>query len=236
MRRFFLQIFLTLPLFLIPLGCDHWMHPSPEKFSGTLELTEHGVGARVAGRLTSLTVDEGDSVKQGELISTLERYDQTKRDYERVSRIVRQGGASEQEMENAALALEDQQVISPVDGVILTKVHESGEVVAAGSPIVIVGDPQKMWVKIFVPEGVINRVQMNQPATLKFDGLSQTFRGHVSYIAPRAEFTPRNVQTEEERITQTFAVKVTLDERQPYLRPGVNTDVFLDLKEVKSEK
>jgi HlyD family secretion protein len=225
MPRSFLK-FLLLLLFLLPIACK----PTPEeKFSGTLEFTEHGIGARVAGRMLTMNVDEGDSVKQGELISTLDRYDQTKRDYERISKMVGQGGATQQEKELAQLAFEDQQVVSPIDGVVLTKVHESGEVVGAGSVIVILGDLQDSWVKIFIPEGWVNRVKMNQPATIKFDGLAQTFHGHVSFISPKAEFTPRNVQTEEERVTQTFAVKIKLDEREAYLRPGVNADVFLDL-------
>ena len=53
----------------------------------------------------------------------------------------------------------------------------------------------------------------------------------MSYIASQAEFTPRNVQTEEERITQTFAVKVTLDDPPEYLRPGVAADVTIQMEE-----
>jgi HlyD family secretion protein len=219
-----------LLVFLLTSGCNLWKNPSLQKFTGTLEFTEHGVGARVAGRLSSLRVDEGDEVKQNQLIATLERYDQTKRDYERISKLVHQGGATQQAVEQAGLTFEDQQIASPVEGVVLTKIHESGEVVATGSPVVVIGDRKKIWIKIFVPEGVINRVRMNQPATLKFDGLDQLFKGHVSFIAPKAEFTPRNVQTEEERVTQTFAVKVTLDEVESYLRPGVTAEVYLDLQ------
>ena len=127
--------------------------------------------------------------------------------------------------------MEDQEVLSPVDGVVLLKVREEGEILSAGSTIVDIGDRNNFWVKIFVPEGLINRVRLDQPAALKFDGLKRTFKGHVSYIAPRAEFTPRNIQTAEERITQTFGVKVSLDEKEDYLRPGVAVDVKLDLKD-----
>ena len=83
--------------------------------------------------------------------------------------------------------------------------------------------------KIFVPEGQINRVTLGDLATLRFDGLNRTYAGHVSFIAPKAEFTPRNVQTPEERITQTFAIKIALDDPDPSLRPGVAADVTMDL-------
>jgi membrane fusion protein YbhG len=224
------------PLFVLLLLFSLWgsegCKKSPEmKFSGTLEFTEHGVGPRVTGRLTSMTVEEGDEVKIGRLIATLERYDQAKRDYDRTQQLSQAGGASRQAVEQAGLTLEDQQILSPVEGVVLTKVHEAGEVVAAGSPVAVIGDREKIWVRVFIPEGLVSRIRMGQTAVLQFDGIARTFKGHVSFIAPKAEFTPRNVQTLEERVTQTFAVKIELDEREPYLRPGVTAEVTLDLSE-----
>jgi HlyD family secretion protein len=227
MKRY--KILFIFCSFLSLVACDRWLKPNPDLFTGTLEFTEHDVGARVPGRLSRLSVDEGDEVRQGQLIATLERYDQNKRDYDRLVQLSAQGGATRQSVEQAELSLQDQQITSPVDGVVLTKVHDSGEVVGAGDAVVVVGDRKKIWVRIFVPEGVVNRVKLNQTAALKFDGISRSFKGHVSFVAPQAEFTPRNVQTEEERITQTFAVKVMLDEIEPYLRPGVTAEVTLDL-------
>jgi len=224
-----LSSFLLFLNLLTLSSCDLWRKEPPGRFSGTLEFTEHGVGPRVTGRLVSMTLEEGQEVKMGERIATLERYDQAKRDYDRISDLSRAGGATRQAVEQAALTLEDQQIVSPVDGVVLTKVHEAGEVVAAGSPVAVIGDRGRIWVRIFIPEGLISRVQMGQEAKLRFDGISREFRGHVSFIAPRAEFTPRNVQTEEERVTQTFAVKIQLDEREPFIRPGVSANVSLNV-------
>ncbi len=219
---------LTVILISFLFSCGHNGGSRALNFSGTLELTEHALGAKVAGRIASLNVNEGDAVTKGQLLATLDRYEQAHKDYERVQNLVNQGGATQQSLEYAALALDDQQVVSPVNGVVLVKVHEIGETVMGGSPVVVVGDRSQLWVKIFVPEGKINQVQLNQPAVLSFDGLKQTFKGHVSFVAPQAEFTPRNVQTPEERITQTFAVKVVLDESPDYLRPGVAADVVLE--------
>ncbi len=224
-----LRVLAVCCLGLLLAGCDRLNGHSTLKLSGTLELTEHSVGARVAGRLQTLRVDDGDEVKTGQLIATLDRWDQTQRDYDRVRSLFERGGATLQAVEQAKLALEDQQVVSPVDGLVLLKVHEAGEVVAAGNPIVVIGDRARLWVRVYVPEGVISRVTAGEPATVSCDGLTRTFRGHVSFIAPKAEFTPRNVQTSEERVTQTFAVKVTLDDTEPSLRPGVAADVTLPL-------
>ena len=105
------------------------------------------------------------------------------------------------------------------------------EVLAAGAPVVVVGNRREVWVKVFVPENMVSRVEMGAPATLHFDGLDREFGGHVIFVSPQAEFTPRNVQTAEERVTQTFAVKVALDEVENYLRPGVAADVTLKLRE-----
>ena len=217
-------------------GCGLWNDVSKEKFSGTLELNEHVLGAKAAGRVMSLNVDEGSEIKKGDLLATLDRYVQTKKDYERAVELFKQGGGNRQTIEYAQLAMEDQAIIAPVDGVVLVKVHDAGEVVGAGSAVVVVGDRARYWVRIFIPEGMINRVRMGQPAKIKFDGLSQSLDGHVSFISSKAEFTPRNVQTAEERITQMFAVKVDIEHPPEFLRPGVACDVTIKMEIDRNNK
>ena len=220
---------IILLTFLLP-ACERLLFWRSAKFTGTLEATEHNVGARVAGRITDLLIDEGSKVKKGDLIAKLDRFEQAERDYLRAKGTFEKGGLSAQTLELAKLAYEDQQILSPVDGEVLIKVREKGEVVAAGSPVAVIGDLSKLWVRIFVPEGQINRVHIGEDADVALDGLKQTYRGHITFIATQAEFTPRNVQTPEERITQTFAVKVTLENLESNLRPGVAADVVLKEK------
>ncbi len=221
---------LLIGLMIVLSGCEFWNSDSRQTFSGTLEISEHVLGAKTAGRLATLSVDEGSQVKKGELLATLDRYEQAKKDYERAVTLFNDGGATRQAVEYAQLAVDDQTVVSVVDGVVLVKVREQGEVVGAGSPVVVVGDRSRYWVRIFIPQGIINRVRMDQPARIKFDGLDEPLSGRVMFIASKAEFTPRNVQTAEERVTQTFAVKVVIDNPPEYLRPGVSCDVTLDLE------
>jgi len=194
-------------------------------FSGTLEMTEHVLGVKAAGRLTTLSVKEGDLVHQGELLATFDRYEQDKKDYARLAVIYQNGGADQQSLENARLAMEDQQVISPLDGIVLVKSAETGEIIPAGGGVVVVGDPSDQWVKIFVSEDLMHQLSIGQTAVIAVDGSAKTYKGHVSFIADKAQFTPRNVQTPEERVTQTFAIKIAVDDADHDLHAGVAADV-----------
>jgi HlyD family secretion protein len=228
--RFRLYYLALISSFLLILtSCNRSSVPQELRLTGTLELTEHSVGARVAGTIVELNVKEGDEVKRGQVLAILDRFDQTKRDYERAEMNLKSGGGSEQAAELAKLDFGDQQIISPIDGVVLTKIREVGEVISPGTAILDLGDRTDLWIRVYVLEGYINHVRMGQPAKVHFDGLDQEFKGHVSFIATKAEFTPRNVQTPEERVTQAFAIKVTLDNPPTYLHPGVAADVTIDL-------
>ncbi len=194
-------------------------------FSGTMEMTEHVLGIKVAGRLTTLNVKEGDQVKQGQLLATFDRFEQNKKDYARADVLYQNGGADHQTLENARLAMEDQQVISPLDGIVLVKSAETGEIIPAGGGVVVIGDPKDQWVKIFVSEDLMHQLSIGQKATIAVDGSDKKYNGHVSFIADKAEFTPRNVQTPEERVTQTFAIKIAVDNADEDLHAGVAADV-----------
>ncbi len=220
---------------LLFLGCfaSCWHRGSEQvsRFSGTLELTEHALGFPVSGRVAVLHVDEGDEVKLGQEIARLERYALARREYERLADLLQKGGTHRQAVEEAEQNMLDQRVLAPTSGIVLTKVHDTGEVVGSNSPLLILGDRSQVWVRIFVPEGLVNRVRLGQKAQVYLDGIAESLSGTVRYVAPQAEFTPRNVQTPEERVTQTFAVKVYLDDPSLDLKVGVPADVTLALSE-----
>lgn len=206
-------------------GCSGKTDFKHMTFSGTMEMTEHVLGVKAAGRLTTLNVKEGDQVHKGQLLATFDRFEQDKKDYARVEVLYKNGGADQQTLENARLTMEDQQVVSPLDGVVLVKSTETGEIVPAGGGAVVIGDPKDQWVKIFLSEDLMHQLSINQTATIAVDGSNKTYKGHVSFIADKAEFTPRNVQTPEERVTQTFAVKIAVDDADENLHAGVAADV-----------
>lgn len=88
---------------------------------------------------------------------------------------------------------------------------EKGEVVGAGAAVVTLLDPQDLWVKVYLSPLELKHVRLQQPVSLQLDAWpDQRFAGKVVYVSSQAEFTPRNIQTREERIHQVFAVKVKL--------------------------
>ena len=128
----------------------------------------------------------------------------------------------------AHVALEDLQVTSPVEGVVTRKHAEVGETLGAGRPVVTVTDISRPWVRVYIPETQIGKVRLGAAAKVKVDTFpNRDFDGRVSYVSSQAEFTPKNVQTQEERVKLVFAVNVTLDNLNGTLKPGMPADVYI---------
>jgi HlyD family secretion protein len=119
---------------------------------------------------------------------------------------------------------------SPINGVVLRKHVEPGEVVAAGTPIVTIADLDDIWVRIYVPETQLGRVKLGQTGEVTTDSYrGKIYRGRVIYVSSEAEFTPKTIQTFEERVKLVFAVKVKVDNPAQELKPGMPADVRLAL-------
>jgi HlyD family secretion protein len=117
----------------------------------------------------------------------------------------------------------------PFPGVVTIKHREPGETVSPGLPVLTVMDPQDRWVRIYVREDRIGEVQLGQEATITSDTYpDRSYRGEVIFIANESEFTPRNVQTTEERVKLVYAVKVRITEDPTHdLKAGIPADVVL---------
>ena len=98
------------------------------------------------------------------------------------------------------------------------------------TPILIVTDLDNAWANLFVPEPLIPRVKLGQPATVFTDAGGAGIAGKVTYVSPRAEFTPRNVQTADERSRLVYRIKVSVDNRDGVLKPGMPVDAELALQ------
>ena len=131
-------------------------------------------------------------------------------------------------VEAAKVALEDLQVTSTINGTVTRKHAEPGETLAAGRPVVTITDVTHPWVRVYMPENQIGKVQLGAPARIKIDTFpDREFTGRVSYVSSQAEFTPKNVQTQEERVKLVFAVNVTVDNPEGALKPGMPADVSI---------
>jgi HlyD family secretion protein len=127
-------------------------------------------------------------------------------------------------------ALADAQILAPVSGVVTQKLVDAGEIVMRGTPIVVVTDLDNAWANLFVPEPMVPRVKLGQPAKVVTDAGGEGLQGKVTFISPKAEFTPRNVQTAEERSKLVYRIKVTVDNRGGVLKPGMPVDAELALQ------
>lgn len=132
---------------------------------------------------------------------------------------------------DATRAIHDQlTVVAPADGIVLTRLADQGEAVAAGTPVVSVGLVRDRWVRAYVGERYLPRVAYGAEVAIDADGGRQAFRGHITEIAPRAEFTPRAALTERERADLVFAIKVSVDDDPDgRLKPGLPVTLRVDL-------
>jgi len=116
-------------------------------------------------------------------------------------------------------------VTSPVSGVVLVKNIEPGEMVSAGTPVVTIADLNHVWLKAYISETDLGRVKYNQKVKVKTDTYpDKIYWGRISFISSEAEFTPKNIQTHEERVKLVYRIKVTLENPQMELKPGMPAD------------
>jgi HlyD family secretion protein len=119
-------------------------------------------------------------------------------------------------------------IASPIGGVVAGRLIEPGELVAVGTPVAIVVDLDHAWANVYVEETLVPQIKLDQAATVVTDA-GDRLPGRVSFIASRAEFTPRNVQTANERAKLVYRIKVSVDNRQGILKPGMPVEVDLAL-------
>ena len=123
----------------------------------------------------------------------------------------------------------DASVTAPVSGVVTEKLADRGELLAPRTPLVVITDLDHAWADVFVDEPAVPRLRLGQSATLYTDAGGPGVPGKVTFISPKAEFTPRNVQTAEERSRLVYRVKVTVDNTKGLLKQGMPVEAELPL-------
>jgi HlyD family secretion protein len=225
------------------------------KASGTVEITEVDVAPKISARVTKKVLDDGALVASGQIVVLLDNtivaqqrdaaaialknaqasFDRSK-DMLATNSIPRQqyeGVETQLAMAKAAYVqaqdfFNEAEVKAPWAGTVL-KVHvEEGELVSPNTPVFTLGDMTKVKVTIYVPLIGMSRIKLGDAAQIKIDAYKdRSFEGRVTFISEEAEFTPKNVQTEDERIKQVFAVEVTADNKEMMMKPGVPCDVTI---------
>lgn len=114
----------------------------------------------------------------------------------------------------------DAVVTAPTAAIVTSRVVEPGELVSPGMPLVVLVDLDHAWANVYVEEPVVPTLRIDQTATVLTDA-GDRIDGRIGFISPRAEFTPRNVQTADERARLVYRVKVMVDNREGVLKPGM---------------
>lgn len=235
---------LAVVLVLGGLAARYLLLRAPFRYAGTVEATKVDVPARVSSVIKAIYVREGDTVADGQLLLTLScedlkiAADQARRDFERSARLVKQGFVSPQTYDQTRSRYEDARlrvtwckVDAPLAGTVLTRYHEPGENVAPGTALFTLADLRVVWAYIYVPAPVVPRLKLGERLTAYVPELhGLTLTGTVIKINSEAEFTPKNVQTQEERTRLVYGVKVEFKNADGLLKPGMTVEIPIDVR------
>ncbi len=124
----------------------------------------------------------------------------------------------------------DATVTSPIDGIVTERLLDPGEIVSPRAPVAVIADLDHVWAEVFVDEPMIPRIRLGQAATVFTDAGGPGLPGTVSYVASKAEFTPRNVQTAEDRSKLVYRVKIAVDNSKGILKQGMPVEADIPLQ------
>jgi multidrug resistance efflux pump len=177
---------------------------APLTASGTVEATEVHVGTQLGGRVEAVNVGEGDTVTTGEILA---------------------------EVRPSSGVVAKEEIRSYQDGVVLERLFEPGELATPGSTLLTLGNLYVLNLTVYVPEDRYGVITLGQTYSVTVDSFpNRVFEGQVTHIADHAEFTPRNVQTVEGRKNTVFAIRLTLNNPDLALKPGMPADVNFSQK------
>ncbi len=220
--------------------------------SGTIEVTEIEISSKIAGRVAQLPKPEGADVKTGDLVARLEyeelsaqrlsakaNFVNAEKNYNRVKDLYNTGSISRKDLDNAeamfriakagydqvSATIENAVIYSTISGTVLDTSVEVGEMAFPGTAILTIADLTKPWMYIYVNEKKLGLVKIGQPVKVFIDSLpGRAFHGKVVSISNKAEFTPKTIQTKDERVKLVFAVKVMIENPDMVLKPGMPAD------------
>ena len=242
-----LMIILALGL-MSPAACGS-LWPGQEqpkneiRLAGHIQATETDLGFQVPGRIETISVDVGQEVKAGQVVAKLddkvlrhevdaaegawEEADATPGPKKLKDAGLRQAKAA---LELARLRLSYATLTSPVDGLVLARSANPGELAAVGATIITLGDLDQVWFEGYLPGRYLGKVSYGQKADITIDGApGAKYAGVVSFISPKAEFTPKTVETYRERVTMVYRVRIKVPNPQRMLKIGMPAEAVISL-------
>ncbi|MDD5408860.1 MAG: efflux RND transporter periplasmic adaptor subunit [Candidatus Omnitrophica bacterium] len=215
-------------------------------------LTDEGRVVKEGEPVARINTDELVKIRdnaEGSLKAAEHQYALDKLDYERAENLFKAGAIPMQQRDAAqTLAEADKaniealrasfelaktrlgfaELVSPLNGFVLVKSSLPGEVVQIGAPVFTVVDLNNLWVTAYINETELGRVKLNQEAYVLADTYpGKRYKGWVSFVSSEAEFTPKTIQTTEERVKLVYRIKVRVDNSSLELKPGMPADAYI---------
>jgi HlyD family secretion protein len=210
-------------------------------YAGTVEALTVELSSRLLGTIENITVQEGDAVKKGSLLVSISGDDvrvaaeAAGRDYRRAAQLLADGSMNRETFDRLKFKYDDAMVrlswctiTSPLEGTVRTRYHEPGELVSPGTKLLMLEDLSTVWAYIYIAHDKLAKIQTG----MNIDGLvpeagMKTIPGKIIKINQEAEFTPKNVQTRSERTRLVYGVKISFNNPDRSLKPGMTIEVKL---------
>jgi HlyD family secretion protein len=210
-------------------------------YAGTVEATEVDISARVGSVIAAYDVKEGDLVRSTQTLVRLAcedvrlEADIADKEFRRSSELKGNGSLPQEAFDRtknrrdtAVLRRDWCTVASPSDGTVLETYHEPGELVAPGTKLLTVADMKTVWAYVYVPQNLLAKIAVNQTVDAVLpESNDRHYQGRIAHIREQAEFTPKNVQTREERTRLVYRVKISFDNSDGVLKPGMTLYIQL---------
>lgn len=210
-------------------------------YAGTIEATKVDLSSRVTSVIGTFDVEEGDKVVASQVLVRLScediklAADIASADYDRAEKLFKAGSMPRETFEHLRNKRDDTKVKwdwctikAPLNSTILNKYHEAGEYVNPGTKLLTLADLSEVWAIIYVAQPMLSKLSLG----MELEGIlpevkDRAFKGKITRIGDEAEFTPKNVQTREERTRLVYGIKVTFVNSDGFLKPGMSIEVRL---------
>ncbi len=218
-------------------------------------LVDEGSVVKAGDIVARLDTDELTKIRdqaKGQLEAMQHQYSLDKIDYDRAENLLKAGSIPVQKRDFAKTQMDADaaniealkaafdlavtrlgfsDLACPINSFVLVKSALAGEVVQIGAPVFSVVDLNNLWVTAYINERDLGRVKLNQKAEIKTDTFpNKVYKGWVSFISSEAEFTPKFIQTTEERVKLVYRIKVRVDNSSLELKPGMPADAYILLE------
>jgi HlyD family secretion protein len=241
-KSFNKKFLLPLPIIIATIIYLVFGRKTEYLYAGTIEATKIDISSRISSVISSFQAKEGRKVKKGDLLVQMtcedikQNFDLSTRDYERALKLFKMGSLSQENFDHlkskkddSSLKMDWCSVSALKDATVLNTYREEGEYVNPGTKLLTLVNLTGVWTIIYVPQPLLAKISTGMKVTGFLPELKmRPFGGEITYISDAAEFTPKNVQTREERTRLVFGVKVTFPNPDGLLKPGMSLEIRLE--------